>query len=60
MIKFIFVRHFTKGNLEGLDHKDSITFPSMNDMEKWVDGINKKNRQGKVDYLVYPEWFASF
>lgn len=52
-VRLHFTRKFTKGNLKGLFHEDSLDFfdgkPSA---LEWVRKVNANNRRGLVDYKV--------
>lgn len=47
-----FTREFTRGNLEGIRHQDSLRFVSVADAERWVHTVNQRHTEGKVDYKV--------
>ena len=47
-----FTREFTRGNLVGLTHIDSIGFCRSADCDEWVSIINQKNAAGTIDYKV--------
>ena len=44
-----FTREFTKGNLKGIVHHDSLTFVSIKAAEQWRDAIQKSNT---LDYVL--------
>lgn len=50
-----FKRHFTKGNLVGLDHDDSISFVDRWHAENWIRGVNRNSASGLLDYTL-TEW----
>lgn len=52
MVTMTFTREFTKGNLEGLQHKDKMPFTTPERALEWVTIINKKAALGQLDYLV--------
>jgi hypothetical protein len=48
MFRLNFVRQFTRGNLQGLTHSDSIRFSSEAEALRWVRAVNSK----RLDYTV--------
>lgn len=52
MVVLNFTRVFTKGNLEGIRHQDSLRFITREDASRWVKAVNLRNVEGKVDYRV--------
>lgn len=51
-VRLAFTREFTRGNLVGLTHEDSMGFCKALDAEEWVSAINSANARGKVDYKI--------
>lgn len=47
-----FARMFTRGNLAGIVHQDSIGFCTSKACNEWVDAINIANTMGTVDYKI--------
>lgn len=47
-----FTRTFTRGNLVGLDHQDSISFPTRDSAESWLAAVTKAGAAGRLDYTI--------
>ena len=52
MITLKFTRLFTKGNLVGLTHQDSLKTSSEQLAQEFVDCINENNADGVLDYKI--------
>ena len=52
MTTMIFTREFTKGNLEGITHKDKMPFSSEQRGREWAHTINQKPALGQSNYLI--------
>lgn len=58
MTTLYFTRKFTKGNLQGLTHNGSITFPTVGGCLKWLAGVAKNAR--KLDYIIIDKSFQNY
>lgn len=47
-----FTKAFTQGMMSGLQVKEKMSFVDIAHACHWVEGINQKNKAGKVDYKV--------
>lgn len=52
METFYFQRTFTRGNLKGLTIPGTIDFLDYYSFQEWVEGVNRNNAKGTVDYFV--------
>jgi hypothetical protein len=50
--KVLFTRTFTRGNLIGLTHRDSIKHVSRERAEAWLAGVNANSEAGRLDYRI--------
>ena len=48
----LFTRTFTRGNLVGLTHRDSIKHVSLDRAELWLEGVEAISKAGLLDYRI--------
>lgn len=45
-----FKKHFRRGILEGLTHKDSLSFASTKDASNWIKGVNRNSEKKYIPF----------
>jgi hypothetical protein len=50
MCKVNFTKHFTKGNLKGLDYVGSLDFVSVKSALDWIKGVKANAKNGSLNY----------
>ncbi len=60
MATLYFTRQFTKGNLKGLTHNDTISFPPLEACADWVKVINSPKKQRTLDYKIVDKSFQKY
>jgi hypothetical protein len=51
-VTLYFHQEFTQGLLKGMDMEDKLGFCTVRDARHWVECINERNAEGKIDYKV--------